>query len=77
MDFYSHQLNPVNPDVSLILGGTRCPQHVGKAAAALPPDICAFRRSISHRLQDKSIHLDAVLSQKFSAHEILRRAIGK
>jgi hypothetical protein len=50
---------------------------LGEAAAALPPDICAFRRSISHRLQEKSIHLDTVLSQKFSTREILRRAIGK
>ena len=28
--------------------------------AALPPDICAFGESNWHRLEDKTIHLDAL-----------------
>jgi hypothetical protein len=31
------------PGISLVeMDGTRCPQRVGKIAAALPPGICAF-----------------------------------
>jgi hypothetical protein len=47
------------------LGGTRCPQHVGKKIAASPPDICAFGDSFCHRsepdwhFQEKPIHPDS------------------
>jgi hypothetical protein len=77
MDFHSHQLTREPRRLTNIrwnaLSSTRWVKPLRLCRMKFAP----FSDSFCHRLQKKSIHLDAVLSQEFSTREILRRAVGK